>query len=1505
MRASGFRCLLLVGVLIPRLPAAELDSVEPACVRAEGTTVLTIRGSDFDPDYQLEIGGAPFAIDFVDQQTLRVTLDGLDEGIHDVELLVNDGTQLVTLDTIENGLRALGTPSLQGVEPCYLSTAGGQRVRLRGRNFCPQFSFLVQATRVGFTQVQWISEDVFEATSPALAEGNHRLELRDGTNLLDSLMIEYRPPEALPRISEVTPSLVLERANSVIDIRVSQAPSRSVIALNGTTQSRLVRTDTGFSGAVLLSAGVYDVELLLAGSVCAVARGALTVLPPVSGVNIEPTEVSTVAPTTVDILVDHLHETTRFRLEDFTEDLVGEAILDRQGAPIGLRATVPPLPPGLQPGPRTLALIDARGQVTFEEALTYVEPPPEATLDGVSPDRIASTGRESLVVTGTGFTSEQAVWIGNRALGSQRFISPTRIEGQSPPLDPGVYPLRLIDGDDEIARLEQAVTVVDPPPPATLSGVVPDRLQSDGGESLVVSGTGLTARHEVRIGDRPIESPSFVSATRIEGLSPALAAGVYALRLIDLDDGREVTRLEAAVTVVDPRPQVSLAGIAPDRIESAGGEALSVTGSGFQGSHQVWIGDRSLADQRIQSSTRIAGRSPALTPGVYALRLVDGADGAEIARLEGAVTVLEPSPAILGVGPDRLPTDGALVEFVGENFASGQTPRLGGQDLSDAVLVSPTRWRGRSPGLAPGFYDATLLQDGEIVARLDRAVEVLAPPSLTGVTPRSVERGTGVILNGAEFRPGLRASFGGREVVALRVDSSGRASAQAPAGEPGPQDVRIWDAFGESVLPAGVVYVQPPRPPITPPPQEFITSLAEGTARFAWVNPVPYSRIEVYDEGGQFLLELQGDTRTLELALDDQDRLDLTFVGVQEANFSDAAWAVAFRKNCDRPSPLAGSGVRGFLEFYLYGGPRPLIFLPLALDSFGDFTTFQGQGAGQEESEGPGRGAGIADDLLSLYALPATNGVQQPVESVGYVLSEDYLSSIPPELRYRNKLTTGFVLEQPARKLEVAAYYAKLATAADLDLRGRLTLVKPAEEGQEEFRYEFTFPDVLISPAVSCDASGEAAGEAEGGGAAGDVVIPELLLDNVIDRGQQWNCTVIFRGETDPDSDMPCEVGEILDFPAGEYLFDIFVVGGDRALPYYVFTDDIEQEELLIPGVPCPPYPLVRVTDMTGLRTLPVVTGIDGSIETLAGGFGLAQEATVFRAEGAWLDSECHSLDPDDPSALLNPDHEYTWTFLDFSPPCVKKTNIPRLVTQFEPGCYRVDLTVSDQSCGISKTRSFEVPVLPPVIPCPTRPHDFSCPTPDPGGIYGVIGLDDVPNGSFDGLRRLEVRVLVSSRDCGGAETCPDECAAPRVDPCDPTQDEIQFRLAYSPHANPSGRVSFFTPLVFDLCPNNPVGPKFFHVIVPDLTALPPLAADQLFFRCFLQAKALSEPSSACPTSVGLSPCSIHLRRSRRASGRATTTRAMTATTSKPRPAKTRKPFRTAVGRGPSTSWGS
>lgn len=697
------------------------------------------------------------------------------------------------------------------------------------------------------------------------------------------------------------------------------------------------------------------------------------------------------------------------------------------------------------------------------------------------------------------------------------------------------------------------------------------------------------------------------------------------------------------------------------------------------------------------------------------------------------------------------------------------------------TFVDATKLTGIIPPHSPTTGAVSVGVDAGNAGRdvLQGAVTYIGPLKISSVKPASLRAGAGgqVVITGVGFTPQTSVTIGSTVVPGQdRTFLDARTiKVKAPPLAAGRYNVSVAEAaiLGptiKSTLEGALTYTRD----VYPGPQQVETSLAEGTGRFSWYNPIAYQGIEVLDLNGAVIKRLPGTATSLDLPAGNAERIDIKLRGVvgTDAN-SQVTDAIAKYLFCN-PQPLAGNAQPGVLDLSLRGGHEPADVVRCAPDGAGA----QGGGA----HAGPHTGI---EDLgrFGTYQRPGSTGR----------IRMNWQLDLSPDA---NSLVTGFVLEEDATVLDIAGVYEKVATFPGLELRGRITQVaSPSDPTLEDgFTDELTFPSTTL------------AGK------------------------KQRHSVTYFRADKDvgyiPDPDdptdepaKPCldDQGEVRTIPAGEYLLELYAVGGKPTEQYFTFADDSRDYELLIRNAPCPPYPMVTVTDMTGRYTLPVLTKIESDTLSAQNDKPVVQ----VQAFGSWLD-ETAMVNEVGPGFDDNPDFEYVWTIYDRggNPSIVSSGSASNITTTFQDwGCYYIDVTVKDRACPRSRTQSFQIAVTPDPVKCSQfNPYfSFLHVTPEPSGICGIVGLSDPSpgKGKMENARPLEFRVLVAPKYyCQGLD-------GPAVFIGDGSDPDVEFTLATYNSQRVLTPIPGVDVTVTDLCPDVAVGLKYLHVRVEDLGALP------------------------------------------------------------------------------------
>ncbi len=169
-------------------------------------------------------------------------------------------------------------------------------------------------------------------------------------------------------------------------------------------------------------------------------------------------------------------------------------------------------------------------------------------------------------------------------------------------------------------------------------------------------------------------------------------------------------------------------------------------------------------------------------------------------------------PRLNSLIPNSGPLSGGTsVRLVGTGFLEGTIVHIGERDCLEIVVVNENHIDCVTPaGFAAGDISVTLRWSvGGVPHRTEDAFTYFVPVTVTMISPdRGPARGgTEVTLDGDGFVEGTEVRFGGSLARSTFVDGN-RLTAVVPAGEPGPVEVLVRNAFGEVRRPGGYTYVE-------------------------------------------------------------------------------------------------------------------------------------------------------------------------------------------------------------------------------------------------------------------------------------------------------------------------------------------------------------------------------------------------------------------------------------------------------------------------------------------------------------------------------------------------------------------------------------------------------------------------------------------------------------------------------------------------------------------------
>ena len=265
----------------------------------------------------------------------------------------------------------------------------------------------------------------------------------------------------------------------------------------------------------------------------------------------------------------------------------------------------------------------------------------------------------------------------------------------------------------------------------------------------------------------------------------------------------------------DASPEFSLAAVVPARGLTAGGEAVTVEGSGFVEGLEIFFGAKRAPSVVILDPDRALVYTPPHLPGSVEVRALRG-DGAE--ALLPAGFLFHNTVEITSVQPAWGRREGGEPLTVrGRGFVEGTALFVGGRAaLSPAVLDDGTLVARTPPG-ATGVVDV-LVANAVGHAALPDAFRYVEQPELHAVAPSLVPTaGESLVrLIGAGFTADALVYVAEQPAPLEALLGPGEARVRVPAHAPGPVDVRLTTPLGSALLVGGLVYADgPPAPRLT------------------------------------------------------------------------------------------------------------------------------------------------------------------------------------------------------------------------------------------------------------------------------------------------------------------------------------------------------------------------------------------------------------------------------------------------------------------------------------------------------------------------------------------------------------------------------------------------------------------------------------------------------------------------------------------------------------------
>jgi large repetitive protein len=433
------------------------------------------------------------------------------------------------------------------------------------------------------------------------------------------------------------------------------------------------------------------------------------------------------------------------------------------------------------------------------------------TVTAVSPIVGPLSGGTLVTITGTNFTGATLVDFGTIAATNVIVVSPTQITAISPAEAAGMVDVTVTGpgGVSTTSAADQFTYTAAP----TVTAVSPTSGPLAGGTSVTITGTGLTGATVVDFGSVAATNVVVVSDTQITATSPAGAAGTVNVTVTTPGGVSASSPADHFAYVLAPVVLSVTASAGP----SAGGVAVTITGTGFTGATAVNFGAFAGTNLVVVSATQITVTSPAEAAGKVDV-IVAGPGGMSALSPADQYTFVA-APDVTGVTPAAGPLAGGMsVTITGVNFTGATAVNFGTVAATNIVVNSPTQITATNPAELAGLVDVTVVTVGGTsgTSPADQFT-YMAVPTVTSLSPTAgpLAGGTAVTITGAGFTGATVVDFGTIPASHIIISSATQIIATSPAEAAGTVNVTVTSPGGTSTISPADQYTYAPAPTVT------------------------------------------------------------------------------------------------------------------------------------------------------------------------------------------------------------------------------------------------------------------------------------------------------------------------------------------------------------------------------------------------------------------------------------------------------------------------------------------------------------------------------------------------------------------------------------------------------------------------------------------------------------------------------------------------------------------
>ena len=795
--------VMITAEQITTLAAANVTSVVPDTGPIAGGNTVTLYGTNFFPTTQVYFNGQAGTVTYISSHELSVIVPAL--ALSGVRIMDASFSQPVDI-TLNNpdGQSAVFTSdytytqsaaSITEIAPTSGSVSGGTVVTISG-------TYLENTSSVTFGGTAGDNLSVNDAgtaltvTTPEHTEGSVDVVVTTPAGALtQSDGFTYVP---VPTLSSISPTSGATSGGTSVVITGTNLTDATIVSF-GVTNATSYTVDSATQITAITpsgSAGGVDVSVTTVGGT-ATDSSAYTYVTAPTVTSVAPTSGSTAGGETVTITGTGFNNATQvvFGGTTFTS---GNFTNAGDGAHISLST------PAHTAGAVDVSVTTAGGTGTGTNVYTYISAP---TITGISPASGATSGGASVVITGTNLTDATTVSFGSTNATSYTVDSATQITAITPSGSAGAVDVSVTTVGGT-ANDASAYTYVTAP---TVTSVAPTSGSTAGGETVTITGTGFNNATQVVFGGTTFTSGNFTNAgddTHISLTAPAHTAGAVNVSVTTAGGTGTGTNVYTYVSA----PTVT--SVSPTSGSTAGGETVTITGTGFNNATQVVFGGTTFTSGNFTNAgdgAHISLSTPAHTAGAVDVSVTTAGGTGTGTNVYTYIS----APTITGISPASGATSGgASVVITGTNLTDATTVSFGSTNATSYTVDSATQITAITPSGSAGAVDVSVTTVGG-TATDSSAYTYVTAPTVISVSPTSGSTAGGdtVTITGTGFNNATQVVFGGTTFTSgnfINAGDDAHISLTAPAHTAGAVNVSVTTAGGTGTGTNVYTYISAP-----------------------------------------------------------------------------------------------------------------------------------------------------------------------------------------------------------------------------------------------------------------------------------------------------------------------------------------------------------------------------------------------------------------------------------------------------------------------------------------------------------------------------------------------------------------------------------------------------------------------------------------------------------------------------------------------------------------------